>query len=297
MQHPARFVIFGILFSIFWSSASVAGKYGLMSAEPLTLFNTRFLLAGIILLGLSLFQQGRTLPDGKEWYKLTVFGALNTALYLGIFIIALNQVAAGITTLMLALNPLMISIITSLWLKRKIVPREWASIALGIVGIAVATFPLIQNGYASALGVVLLIVSMLAYSVGAVYYTSIQWKLSRMAINGWQVLIGGILLLPFTLIFEGGNTQYDVRFFISLAWLIIPVSILAIQLWLHLLKEDTVKASLWLFLCPIFGLVYASVLLHEPFSKYTIIGTLLVIGSLLWGQSKNLIRKKSSLTT
>jgi len=295
LQHPTRFVVFGILFSIFWSSASVAGKFGLMSAEPLTLFTTRFLLAGVLLLALTLFQKGRKFPSGKEWYQLIVFGALNTTLYLGIFIIALREVAAGITTLMLALNPLMISIITSFWLKRKIAPREWGSIAMGIVGVAVATFPLVQSGYASFLGVVLLIVSMLSYSVGAVYYTSVPWTLSRITINGWQVLIGGILLLPFTLTFEGGNSHYDFRFWASLLWLIVPVSILAVQLWLHLLKEDTVKASLWLFLCPIFGLAYASFLLREPFTKYTIIGAMMVIGSLLWGQSKNFIQKNSSL--
>jgi drug/metabolite transporter (DMT)-like permease len=295
LQHPTRFIVFGILFAIFWSSASVVGKFGLMSAEPLNLFTTRFLTAGVLLLLLSSFQQGRKLPIGKEWQQLIIFGALNTTLYLGIFIIALKQVAAGITTLMLALNPLMISIITSLWLKRKIAPREWASIALGIAGVAVATFPLVRSGYATPIGIGLLVASMLAYSVGAVYYSSIQWALSRMTINGWQALIGGLLLLPFTLTFEGGHTQYDLRFFASLAWLVVPVSILAIQLWLHLLKEDTVKASLWLFLCPIFGLAYASLLLHEPFTKYTIIGALMVIGSLLWGQSKNLLQKTSSV--
>jgi drug/metabolite transporter (DMT)-like permease len=242
---------------------------------------------------LSSFQKERKLPNNKEWIQLIVFGTLNTALYLGIFIIALKEVAAGITTLMLALNPLMISIITSLWLKRKIAPSEWGSIALGITGVGVATFPLIQNGYASPLGIALLIVSMLAYSIAAVYYSSVPWTLSRMTINGWQVLIGGLILLPFTLIFEGGHTQFDFRFWMSLAWLVVPVSILAVQLWLHLLKEDTVKASLWLFLCPIFGLVYASFLLHEPFSTYTVIGALMVIGSLLWGQSKNFMQKTS----
>lgn len=288
MQHPARFIIFGILFSIFWSSASVAGKFGLMSAEPLTLFTSRFLAAGILLLILSSFQKERKLPERKEWIQLVIFGALNTTLYLGIFIIALKEVAAGITTLMLALNPLMISIITSLWLKRKIAPREWGSIALGIVGVTVATFPLVQSGYASFFGIVLLVISMLAYSVAAVYYSSVTWTLSRMTINGWQVLIGGILLLPFMLVFEGGGTDFDLRFWLSLGWLVIPVSILAVQLWLHLLKEDTVKASLWLFLCPIFGLAYASFILHEPFTTYTVIGGVLVLGSLFWGQSKNL---------
>lgn len=293
LQHPTRFILFGILFSIFWSSASVAGKFGLLSAEPLTLFTARFISAGVLLLILSSFQKGRKIPENKEWLQLVIFGALNTTLYLGIFIMALKEVAAGITTLMLALNPLMISIITSLWLKRKIAPREWGSIGVGIVGVIVATFPLVQSGHASFFGIVLLVVSMLAYSVAAVYYSSVTWNLSRMTINGWQVLIGGILLLPFMLVFEGGGTNYDSRFWISIGWLVVPVSILAVQLWLHLLKEDTVKASLWLFLCPIFGLAYASFILHEPFTTYTITGGVLVLSSLFWGQSKSLVQKVS----
>lgn len=288
MLHPVRFIVFGFLFSMLWSSASVAGKFGLLSAEPLTLFNIRFILAGILLLAFSLFQENSRRPSSKEFFQLTIFGTLNTTLYLGIFVLALKEVAAGITTLMLALNPLMISIFTSVWMKRKILPREWGSIVLGIMGVAVATFPLVRNGYASTQGIILLVISMLTYSLGAVYYSSVQWKLSRTSINGWQVLIGGILLIPFTLIFEGGHSTFDFRFWASLTWLIIPVSIGAVQLWLHLLKEDTVKASLWLFLCPIFGLAYATILLSEPFTFYTIAGAILVVTSLLWGQMKNL---------
>jgi len=226
------------------------------------------------------------LPKGKEWQQLTIFSALNTALYLGIFIIALKEVAAGITTLLLALNPLLISMITSVWLKRKIAMREWFSIALGMTGVAIATFPLVQTGHSSVTGLCLMVICMITYSLGAVYYSSVTWTLSRTSINGWQVLIGGFLLAPFTLYFEGNTTQFDVRFWLSLSWLVIPVSIGAVQLWLYLLKEDTVKASLWLFLCPVFGLAYASLLLNEPFNLYTVLGAALVMISLYWGQQK-----------
>jgi len=131
-----------------------------------------------------------------------------------------------------------------------------------------------------------LVASMFMYSLGAVYYSSVPWKLSRAAVNGWQVLIGGVLLMPFTLYFEGSLTHYDFRFWMSLAWLVIPVSIGAVQLWLFLLKEDAVRASLWLFLCPVFGLMYASVLLNEPFTVYTALGAILVLVSLYWGQQQ-----------
>ena len=286
LSHRTLFILSGFSFAILWASASVAGKFGLRSSEPLTLFTIRFLGAGVLLLLLSLLQKNIRFPKGKEWWQLTIFGAFNTTLYLGIFIIALQEVAAGITVLAIALNPLMISLMTSMWTKRKISGLEWASIAIGIGGISIATFPLIQDGYASAFGLLILFASMVTYSMGAVYYSSVKWELTRTTINGWQVLIGGLLLLPFTLYFEGSQTHYDIRFWITLAWLIIPVSIGAVQLWLFLLKEDAVRASLWLFLCPIIGLALSSIMLGEPFTIYTAFGGALVIVSLFWGQKK-----------
>ena len=285
MSHASRFIFAGIVFSILWASASVAGKFGLLSSEPLTLFTIRFLLAGVILLSYVAIARKWQNPTGKEWLQITIFGAFNTTLYLGIFIVALSEVAAGITALMLALNPLLISMLSSVWTKRPVARREWFSILLGMVGVSIATLPLFENGYATVSGVVLIALSMLTYSIGAVYYASVKWTLNRSVINGWQVFIGGLLLLPFTLFFEGGGTNYDSRFWLSMAWLVLPVSIAAVQLWLYLLKEDAVKASLWLFVCPIFGLLYSTWLLDEPFTWYTAGGALLVLVALYFGQT------------
>lgn len=279
-----RFLLAGFFFAVLWASASIAGKFGLHSAEPLTLFTIRFLLAGAILLAYVVVSGKWQMPSKKEWAQLTIFGALNTTLYLGIFILALGDVAAGITALMIALNPLMISLLSSLWMQRPVAAREWISIILGMIGVAIATLPLFENGYATLGGVLLLLVSMLTYSIGAVYYASVKWTLNRSVINGWQVLIGGLLLLPFTLIFEKGTSHYDVQFWLSIGWLIIPVSIVAVQLWLYLLKEDAIRASLWLFVCPIFGLLYSTWLLSEPFTLFTAAGALLVLVSLYIGQ-------------
>lgn len=293
MQTSIRYFITGISFALLWASASVAGKFGLKSSEPLTLFTVRFFLAGILLLLIVRFSSRRFWPQGREWLHLTIFSLLNTALYLGVFIIALQEVAAGITALALALNPLLISTFSSLWLKRPVLLREWISIVLGMVGVGIATWPLLQNGYATVFGLFLLILSMVMYSLGAVYYSSVSWTLSRTVINGWQVLIAGFLLLPLTLSFEGGNTSFDVRFWLSVAWLVIPVSIGAVQLWLSLLKEDPVHASLWLFLCPVFGIAYSWLLLSEPFTLYTLFGTILVMISLYEGQRRRIIEANS----
>lgn len=280
----ARYLSTGILFAVLWASASSAGKIGLQSAEGLVLFTVRFLLAGAVLLAYSAIIQRDRLPQKKEWLQVILFGAFNTTLYLGVFIVALEEVTAGITSIALALNPLLMGTMTALWLKSRVSRIQWISIAIGILGVVIVSYPLLLDSHATVRGLVLMAFCMVAYSFSSVYYTTVQWKLSRTAINGWQVMIGGILLLPFALIFHQKVNAFDTRFWVSTFWLVIPVSVGAVQLWLYLLKLDAVRASLWLFLCPIFGLGFAAVLLDEPITGYTVVGTGLVLLALFLGQ-------------
>lgn len=286
MDRSFTFFTTGLLFAAFWASASVAGKFGLLSAEPLVLFNVRFLGAGIILLVYTFVAEKARMPQKKEWPALAIFGLFNTTLYLGIFVIALQHSSPGITTLAIALNPLFISVMTAAWMKRGVSWIEWLSIVMGLTGVFIASYPLLASSEAKPIGLVLVIVSMGAYSAGAVYYARVKWTLSRISINGWQVFIGGILLIPFTFLFHSKENTFDRTFWLSLAWLILPVSIIAVQLWLRLLKTDAVKASLWLYLCPIFGFIYAALLFNEEITRFTIVGTVLVLAALYVGQSQ-----------
>jgi probable blue pigment (indigoidine) exporter len=285
MNKNLSFITSGIFFSMFWASASVAGKFGLLSVEPLVLFNTRFLLAGSLLLLFAYsFQERRQSAKNIQWKQLAIFGLLNTTLYLGIFIFALQQVSPGITTLAVGLNPLFISVFSAVWARRKVSFAEWSSIVMGILGVAVASYPLLVESHATTFGLFLLGMSMIAYSVGAVYFANVSWTISRTSVNGWQALLGGIFLIPFTLLFHRAENNFDLRFWFSLSWLVIPVSIFAIQLWLRLIKTDAVKASLWLYLCPAFGFLYANLLLDEKITNYTFGGTALVLCALYIGQ-------------
>jgi probable blue pigment (indigoidine) exporter len=279
-------ILTGVTFSALWASAAIAGKFGLRSVEPLVLFNIRFLVAGAIMIFISTLIRKERNPMGSEWKNLTIFGLFNTTLYLGIFIIALQFITAGITALAIALHPLLISLMSSMVTKRKTDGYEWISIVLGMAGVGLAAYPLISEEHFSFIGLGLLMLCMLTYSYGSVFYSSVKWELSRMTINGWQVFIGGLILTPFTIFFYKGSNEFDLNFWASLAWLVLPVSILSIQLWLRLVKADAVKAALWLFLCPVFGITFSTIILNETFSWFTLAGCILVLASLYIGQRK-----------
>ncbi len=281
-------IFIGITFAALWASASAAAKIGLRSVEPLVLFQIRFLVAGVGMLLYSYFIQKDRLPQGIEWKQLAIFGLLNITLYLSFFVLGISEVAAGIGSLSTATNPLFISVLSAVWLGRKIKSGEWLAVLLGMIGVGVACFPLIQHSFATPLGLFYIFLCMLSYSIGTIYYANIDWKLSRTAINGWQVFLGGLLMLPLTVLMHKRPNNYNLTFLLSELWLIIPVSIIAVNLWLYLLKIDAVKASFFLFLCPIFGFTYAYFLLNEPITYHTFLGTALVIVGLWVGQREKL---------
>jgi drug/metabolite transporter (DMT)-like permease len=278
--------IIGFFFAMLWASASVATKIGLISAQPLAIANTRFFLAGfLMLLGAHVFRKYR-LPERDEWLPILIYGLLNVTIYLGLYIISMKELSAGVGSLAVALNPLMISILSAFWIKRSVKRTEWLGLLLGFFGVALVVYPLMQGSYVTVKGLVLMFFSLIAYSVGTVYYSSRTWRLPNLAINGWQVLLGGICLLPFTFgMTDFSLNHYDSNFWISVCWLVF-VSIGAVQMWLYLLKIDPIKASLWLYLCPTFGFIYAKLLMDEPITVYTVVGTLIVILGLYIGQKK-----------
>ena len=131
---------------------------------------------------------------------------------------------------------------------------------------------------------------MIAVSAASVYYATVQWELPNLLINGWQVFLGGVFLLPATLLFaDFSATVWDGTFWYPVLWLSLAVSIVGLICWFYLLRLDTVKASLWLFLCPLFGFFFAWWLMGEPITIYTVIGTILVIAGLYAGQRRKLV--------
>ncbi|MCE7064340.1 DMT family transporter [Dyadobacter sp. CY326] len=281
-------IAIGLLFSILWSSASVATKFGVRSAAPLILANVRFFIAGILLLSFSYLlgkDQSFRLPNKGEWKQLALFGFLNTTLYLGLYVYAMKFTTAGIGSLAVSTNPLIIVLLSSWWLKRRPRAEEWFGIILGMAGVGVATYPLLSDSHTTFTGITLLLISMIAVSAASVYYATVKWELPNLLINGWQVLLGGVFLLPATFMFaDFSTTVWDETFWFPVLWLSLAVSIVGLICWFYLLRIDTVKASLWLFLCPLFGFFFAWWLMSEPITIYTVIGTILVITGLYAGQ-------------
>lgn len=281
-----KFLGLGFLFVALWSSASVAAKIGLKSVQPFVLYQFRFFLAAIVMLSLVYLVRKGKVPKRKEFIQLAIFGFLNITCSLGLFVLAIQEVAAGVGALQVAINPLVITLLSALVLKSKVLWIQIIGLFIALSGVGIVVYPLLETAYASPKGLGILALSILSYSSAAIYYAKVDWQLSTMTINAWQAFFGALFLLPFTLFFYEDVNQYDSSFIFSVFWLGIPLSVVAVFLWLHLLKIDTIKASYFLFLSPVFGFIYAYFILGEPFTIYTALGLVFVLVGIYLGQKK-----------
>jgi probable blue pigment (indigoidine) exporter len=278
----------GLLFAVLWASGSVAVKLGILSADALLLASVRFILTGLLFIPLlALATKHRIIPRGVEWKQLTIYGFLNSTLTLGAFFAAQKYVSAGISMLFIAVAPLLIALFSSVFLKRKLSRFEVTGMLLAFTGLIIASNAEVRSAHFSAMGIILLLVYITAYALSSVYFSSIRSGLSNMIFNVWQVFLGGVLLVPFCFVFSQSHIRhYDANLWLCLAWLIFVLSFVANQLWLYMVKIDTVKAAAWLYLTPVFGYLFGYLVLGEKVTIYAVIGTVVVITGLIISKKK-----------
>ena len=286
--HPLLFWIIGLPFAAIWASASVASKLGLASAEPFTISFIRFSIAGILMVFVSHVLLRKALPKSSQWKQLAIYGLLNISLYLGLFIVAIGEVSAGLGSLAVAINPVIITVALAIWDKKKLPFLRVFSLIIGITGVTVCAYPLIIGSHASVRGLLILFLSMSVYSIGTIYFQKNKWNgLDILTINGWQTLFGALFTLPVLLLtWDGHQNKFDFGFWSATMWLVLVVSIAGVQSWIFLLRNFGDRSSYWLFLSPIFGFMFSNLIMHEPIGPLTFIGTILVLFSLFINMRK-----------
>ena len=230
-----KIIFAGIVFAFLWASASTATKIGLHAAQPFVISIFRFVIAGSIMLFISHILMAKRLPQKKEWIQISIYGLFNITFYLGLYVVAMQKVSAGLGSLAVATNPVFIVLISAIWLSHKIKIKNILSLFLCFIGVFLVAYPLLQSSFATPSGILILVASMIAYSLGTIYYSKQNWNgLHILTINGWQTIIGAVFLIPALWItYRTDQNVFNSDFWFSTSWLAIDVSIGAVQFLLY----------------------------------------------------------------
>ena len=154
------------LFCLLWSFAFVAGKIGVTYCPPLILLAARFLLAGILILGVAALRRDAWSLSWRDVAVFAVLGIANNALYLGLGYTGLQTVSAGLGGLIVSANPIFTAVLAAMFLGETLTWRKVAGLLLGIAGVALIVWHRIAVGTDSLHGILFTLASLASLVAG-----------------------------------------------------------------------------------------------------------------------------------
>jgi drug/metabolite transporter (DMT)-like permease len=266
------------LFVVLWSTGFVFAKLGLPSAETATFLLLRFLIVVPLLLGFALLRGARW-PGPVEAGHAAVVGVLLHVCYLGGVFAAIEKgVPAGVSALIVGLQPLLTATIVGPVLGERVKPVQWAGLLLGLAGVVLVLREKIALGEGSAFGYLLCFGALAGITVGTVYQKRYCTRVDLVAGGVIQFSAAAVCALVLALAFETMRIAWTIEFGIALAWLAIVLSVMTVALLMWLIRRGAAaKVASLFYLTPAVAALMAWPLFGETFGWLGAAGMALTI--------------------
>ena len=255
-----------VLFVLLWSTGFIGARLGVPHAPPLVFLALRY-AAVIVLMTLVAFAMRAPWPRGREaWVNIGIAGLLMHGLYLGGVFIAISQgLPAGVTSLVVGLQPLLTAVVAAGWLGDRLGGRQWLGLALGFAGVALVVSRQLGGGASDGLmgrslaagGLPAAVLALVAITAGAL------WQKRRCPTFDWRTGLV-VQFIPATLatalaaaLTEPMQVHWTGEFIFALAWLVLVLSLGAVTLLNTLIRAGTAvdSASLFYLVPPVTALL------------------------------------------
>ncbi|UGX86263.1 DMT family transporter [Phyllobacterium meliloti] len=270
---PVRY--FPALFVLLWATGFIGARYAMPYMEPFLFLTIRFIIAGAIL-GTWVVLAGNNWPSGRGAMHAIIAGCLIHGVYLGAVFWAIHRgLPAGMSALVVGLQPLITALIAGAVLREKILPRHWAGLAVGFIGVAMVLWPKLSisaDGITPAT-VSASILSVLAISTGTVWQKRFVGTIDLKAGTTLQYLGAAVLTGIFSLLFETHVVIWAAPLGFALFWLVVVLSIGAVLLLMILINQGAVsKVASLFYLVPGVTALMAYVLFGETLTLFQLCG-------------------------
>jgi len=266
--------LLALLVIFIWGSNFVAIKIGVEAIDPLVLLSMRFTLTGLIFIPFMKW------PGLKKASMIMLVGLLMGPLHQGLLYVSLTYLPAGLVSIILQSNVIMVTLISWLFLKEHVGWRTWSGIAVGLLGIIVlfggADFNASMMGYTLAF--------LSAFFIAITYIT--QKKLGKTHAPTYIALMS-LPVAPFIMlssVFIDGtewlNHLNNINWMTVASVVLYQALILSLShmLWQHLIAHNPVSQLIpWTLLIPVFAVGAAIIILGEELTPAIIFGGLLTI--------------------
>ncbi|ENI4484214.1 EamA family transporter [Vibrio fluvialis] len=262
---------------IVWGSTYIVTTEALPPESPLIASTIRSLPAGVLLVLIS-----RAWPTGLWWLRIAVLGFLNIGLFFYCLFFAATYLPGGMASMVMSIQPVIVMIMSWYLLSASFSSQQLVASGLGILGVGL----LVLNSSAelNIEGMLTAILGTLSMALGVVLTK--KWGrptgMTMLGFTGWQLLFGGIILLPVSLWLEGIPTQLTSINYLGYGYLSLIGAILGYFLWFRgIEKLPPVTVSFLGFLSSVSACFLGYLILNQTLTLPQLLGALAILFSIV----------------
>lgn len=271
------------IFVVLWSSGFIGAKFLLPHAEPFTLLSVRFALTAFILISIAAVMRAPMKMTKSQYLRAGYISLFLHFAYTGGIFVALHEgVSAGITAVVVSLQPVLVSLLAIALLGEKLRSSQVAGLVLGLIGVTLLLAPKILQGDASlvfsAAGVLAAVVALIGSVWGTIEQKRYGSDLPILYGLAFQYTVSGILLGILAITTESMIIEWSIQFVAVLLWIVLGVSIGSVVLLFYLLRKGTAgSVSSLLYLGTPLAATFGYIFFDEHISSVGAIGMAIAV--------------------
>lgn len=293
-SRPRYLILLATLCCLLWGSAypAIKGGYALLgiarsdTAAQLVFAGWRFLLAGALLLVMAQLTGRRVWALAPvQWAQLGLLGLAQTALQYVFFYVGLAN-TTGVKGSILNATGTFFSVLLAhfLYANDRLSRRKALGCAVGFAGVMVVNLRGAQGLDAefTLLGEGFIVIAAFVLSAASIYGKRLSQRIDPMVMTGWQLGIGGLVLLLGGLAGGGDIRGWSAGSLALLGYMAV-LSAVAFTLWAALLKHNRVgQVTVFNFLIPVFGALLSALFLGEAVLEWRNLAALVMVCGGIW---------------
>lgn len=270
-----RDVILTALAPAIWGSTYIVTTQLLPPDRPFSAALIRVLPAGILLL---LFT--RRLPAYQDMGRLLILSALNIGLFQALLFVAAYRLPGGLAAVLGAIQPLLVMVLS--WTVDRRTPLKitlWAALA-GVFGMAMLL--LSPQTLFEPVGIAAALLGAGCMATGVWLTRRWQINLPVMALTGWQLVLGGVMLAPAAWLIDAPLPTLTTLQYAAYTYLSLAGAVVAYGLWFRgIIRLPGVAVASLGLISPLTAVMLGWLVLSQTIGGTALIGFAIVVVSVV----------------
>lgn len=257
--------LFLIAISALWGTSYPVTKVALQGFEPFLLGTLRFASSSIVLLGFMLWKRRTVALPRTDVIPVALLALFQSALFVAGLNLAVSFIPAGQASVIVYIFPLLVAVAAYLFLGEPLGRVQVAGLIIGVVGVAVAGWEHFAGGL-DLRGALFAIGAAVSWAIASILFKRFLLHVDLLTVTTWQSVFaaGWLLLLSLVMMEFSQPVNLTLPVVLATGWLGFFGVAVAHFLWFYVLtRTSAAAASSYIFLAPVFGVLFSYGLLGE----------------------------------